>query len=147
MAVGLVPYTPGSSQPTSSFSYPDRASLAFFDDGGGGSLGINGLGVTGVGFLDLKTWFATTNNDLFRSVPLLAAFRKLRSNTDYAALAQLTNNIELQINAISTPVLAPGFSMLAGLGGNDYVPFLSLNGPGAVGLWRVDIKLRHTLVG
>lgn len=144
MGVGIVPWTPGSSVPTSSFSYPNRASLVFFDDGGGGSLLINGLGVTGVGFSDLRTIF-TSNGALFNSIPLLSAFRRLTANTDYAAQAQLISRLDVAIETINNSVLAPAINYLGGTGGNDFVPFLAIDGPAAVGTWRIELKLRHSI--
>lgn len=147
MGVGIVPFAASPAQATS-FSYPNRASLVFFDDGGGGQILLNGLGISNAVVataLDLKTIF-TSNNQPFVSYPLLSAFRRLTVDTQVAAMQQLVKEIEISIITISTAVtIEPSIAYLANIPPAEFVPFLNIAGPAVAGTWRIEIKLRHSL--
>jgi hypothetical protein len=130
------------------YSSPGEVSICAQDDGSGGTVHLNGLGI-GSGTLadavDLKTFF-TSNSVNFQSIPLLSAF-KLVTGVTYNALNvmnQLIRGLDVSVVPISTqPVGAPSIGYLAP--GPTGVPYLDLNGPAVAGVWRFTIKLRHSL--
>ena len=149
MGVGIVPFSSPSNQ-VNSYTLPNAVSLAFFDDGGGGQIYLNGLGILNAdlaGAVDLKTLFQTTNGVVFRSYPLLNAFRRLTTNTSVAAMNQLVQGLRVAVfpMAVGGSSVLPQLSYLAAIGGIDNVPFLSIAGPAVAGTWRVDISLRHSM--
>ena len=142
---------PGSSPPVDVFSLPNAVSFCVTDSGSGGQINLNGLGVgsgTVAGAVDLKTFFGTGTPVLFRSIPLLRAFRVLTNpGTNLAAETQLVNNLHITIYPNGGTGLAamPSVSYNGTVGAAPNVPFLQLNGPAVSGTWRVDIELRHSL--
>jgi hypothetical protein len=149
MAVQIVPFsTPGDQ--VVSYTLPNAVSLAFSDDGGGGTLYLNGLGILNgdlSGAVDLKTLFQTTNGVIFRSYPLLSAFRRLSVNSNQGAMNQLVPRLHISIYPLPTGGSAtlPKIGYLANIGGINFVPFLEIVGPAAAGDWRLDISLRHSI--
>jgi hypothetical protein len=138
-------------------SLPEMIGFAISDDGGGGDIYLNGQGVvnpTVVGAADAKTIF-TSAGLLFRSIPLLRAFRLLyRTPNDAAAEEQFQNNLDISIYPIGgTDGATAGFpvvqanSSLPGAAVN--IPYLHFQRPGGeggvAGLWRVELRLRHTI--
>lgn len=146
MGVGIVPFS-NLSAPAGSISYPNRVSLCFFDDGGGGQILLNGLGVDSgmvASALDLKSIF-TSNSQPFVSYPLLSAFRRLSADTSLAAMLQLVKEVEISIVALSTAVtIEPSITYLSNLAVAN-VPFLQIAGPTVAGTWRIELKLRHSI--
>lgn len=150
MAFTVIPVSTG--YPVGGFSFPNRVSFGVSDDGGGGQVYINGLGVTAsstlpvAGATDLKTLFAAGSVS-FQSIPLMRAFRLLTASTNTAAYQQFNTYLEVLINGCNSSGYAgvPAIVPLAGLGGNTSVPFLAIGGPSVAGLWRVDLKLRHSI--
>lgn len=142
---------PGSSPPVDVFSLPNAVSFCVTDSGAGGQINLNGLGIgsgTVAGAVDLKSFFATGTPVLFRSIPLLRAFRAVNPATTAVAEAQLVNNLHITIYPNGSNGLAamPAVNYLVGLpSGPANVPYLVLNGPSVAGTWRVDIELRHSL--
>lgn len=150
MSVIIIPFSSLPDQ-ASSFSMPNAVSLGFSDDGGGGNLLINGLGVLNAvvsGAIDLKTLFVTTNSRPFNSYPLLNAFRALNpgNQTDKGAQIQLVTGLHVTIVPLTTGLAAmPALEYLASISPVPQVPFLVLVGPAVAGNWRIDIKLRHSI--
>lgn len=144
MAVGIVPVN--SSAPVFGRSYPNRVSLAFFDDGGGGNLFLNGGGISGVGVYDLKTLF-TSVGMLFNSYPLLRAFRQIPNGTNDENCDRILSEIEIVTNQISTatPLANMAVTYNAPTPLNLTWPAIALVGPGIARQWRVDIRLRHSI--
>lgn len=150
MSFIVVPF--GAGTPVDAFSFPNAVSLCVSDDGGGGQIYINGLGVTNgilAGAVDLQTYFGAAN---FHSIPLLKAFRALvgvtGGNQNQSAEQQLCKNLRISIvpvNAAGGPNL-PNLVYLGGIGGAPVnTPLLSLQGPAVAGNWRVEIELRHSI--
>lgn len=146
MSLIIVP-NPSTSQVESSYSQPDHVSLCVTDDGGGGNLLLNGQGVTS-GLLataaDIPTYFGAT---LFKSIPLMRAFRKTTSIQ--AANDQFFKNLNIAIYGLTgtPPASNPSVTVTFETGGFTGVPFLVLVGPGISAFWRVEIGLRHSLPG
>jgi hypothetical protein len=138
---------PVDSSPTTKYSQPDRVSFVVADDGGGGQILLNGLGITSgsvANAVDLATLFGTA----FRSIPLLRAFKVTASAQ--AACDQFFQNLNIQINAIGGTGTStmPSVSLTWGVGGGPAnAPYLIIIGPAVVGEWRVDLQLRHSLPG
>lgn len=148
MAFIIVPSA--SAAPIAAFSFPERVSLVMSDDGGGGDIFLNGRGVLNAaltGAVDLKTFFVTTISALFRSGPLLSAFKQLVTQTDNAACAQLVRSLDITIVPVDAGGRAniPHTTYLGAVGGLEGVPFLKFSGPAVAGSWRVDITLRHSI--
>ena len=142
MAFALVPS--GSGSPLDSFSLPNAVSLVCSDDGNGGALLINGLGFTGAGLADLKTFFGSA----FRSTPLLNAFRRILTASATVAERQLVPAIKVTIVPLDVggvPIGVPGVDYTFTSNATTIAPGVELNGPGVAGYWRVDIELRHTI--
>lgn len=143
-------------------SLPDYVSFAIQDDGSGGSLWINGLGVNGGPIrggdtvTDLKTFFVG-NSALFRAVPLLLAFRRLHGKVSYTnddAQAQFLAFLNVVITPlVSTPqsneVPALWYGVNQSSNGAGDVPYFGIQGIGdgetGAGIWRVDMRLRHSI--
>lgn len=141
---------PGSSPPVDVFSLPNAVSFCVTDSGSGGQINLNAQGIgSGVvaGAVDLKSFFATGTPVLFRSIPLLRAFRLLTVGTNLAAETQLVNNLHITIypNGGSGLAAMPSVNYSGTLPNASNVPFLQLNGPAVSGTWRVDIELRHSI--
>lgn len=138
----------GNSTPVDAFSLPNMCSFVVDDTGAGGQVNINGLGVTSAlvsGAIDLKTYFGAA----FRSLGLLNAFRAITpGGGNQAAELALVPRLEVVIYPVGAVGLAamPAVNYLGGLpSGPDNVPYLTLNGPGVSGTWRVELKLRHSI--
>ena len=141
---------PGASSPVDVFSLPNAVSFCVSDSGSGGQINLNGQGIgsgTVSGAVDLKSFFATGTPVLFRSIPLLRAFRLLVSGTNLAAETQFVSNLHITIYPVgSTGVAAmPSVNYNGTLPNATNVPFVQLNGPAVSGTWRVDIELRHSI--
>lgn len=141
---------PSASNTTMVVSQPDMCSFVVQDDGGGGNVYLNGLGVGNAqvsNAVDLKT-FVTGAGVLWRSEPLRRAFRAVASASILDAIPQLLNNLDISyyyLNGVGT-TQDLGFTYLIGLsGGGSTTPYLSMGGPGAAGLWRVTLRLRHSI--
>lgn len=148
MAFIIVPF--GAGVPVDAFSFPNAVSLAVSDDGGGGQIYINGLGVTNsilAGATDLQTYFGSS----FRSIPLLKAFRKLvgvNGNQNQLAEQQFCTNLKISIVPVNGAgvVALPNLVYLGGIGGAPVTtPLLSFQGPAVSGNWRIEIGLRHSI--
>ena len=141
---------PTTAYPDTPLSLPHYCSFCVQDDGGGGQITINGLGVTSslvAGTTDLKTFF-TGLGLMWRSNPLLRAFRAVPAGTTTAAMNQFINNLEINSYFIAGNGVAGalGFTYLINLGsGGATTPYLSIAGPSVAGIWRVDLKLRHSI--
>lgn len=137
----------GSGPPVDGVSLPNSVSFGLSDDGAGGSVFLNGLGVlnaTVTGAVDLKTYFGSPK---FRSIPLLRAFRAMTAPSAANAEAQFLNNLAISIYPLTTGLAAmPAINYLAGLpNGPANVPYLSIVGPAVAGNWRIEIRLRHSI--
>lgn len=149
MSFILVPF--GSGTPADAFSFPNAVSLCVSDDGGGGQIYINGLGVTNsilAGATDLPTYFGSS----FRSIPLMKAFRMLTGvvggNQNQRTEQQFCNNLKISMIPVNgTGVVAlPNIVYLGGVGGAPVTtPLLSFQGPAVSGQWRIEIVLRHSI--
>lgn len=141
---------PTTSYPDTPLSLPNLCSFCVQDDGSGGAITINGLGVTSsqvAGTSDLKT-FITGLGLTWRSNPLLRAFRACPAGTTTAAMAQFLNNLDINSYFVAGNGVAGalGFNYLINLGsGGASTPYLEVAGPGVAGIWRVDLKLRHSI--
>jgi hypothetical protein len=155
MAFTIVPLTNFGAGFAGGFSSPDLVSLGLIDDGGGGTLNINGLGVVDptVGFAhDLKTEFINAGL-LFNAYPLLRAFRALAPvASDVTAGAQFARWLDIKFNIVSLGPQGAGLPIVnvkAGLsGGPANVPYLQLiraaDESAVEGTWRLDLRLRHS---
>lgn len=161
--MSLIVIPPNSGYPVNGFSLPDMISFCVDDDGTGGQINLNGLGIvspTVTGAVDIKRMF-TDVGLLFNSYPLLNAFRKLSPPTggSPAALAQLVKQVEVNIvrQSLNGSTVYPDQPAVfpVAIGSPDAaigVPFLAIvrelsnagEGPGSPGIWRVALKLRHT---
>jgi len=137
--------------PTSGFSLPDLISLCIRDDDGtGGALYLNGLGVTNIlnNSFDLKLLF-TGVGLVFNSYPLLRAFRAVNAATGNAEmLAQVAKYLEINYYPIAGGAIPLRFVPIAGLGGDPpTVSYLQIIAAvGTIGdTWRLNLKLRHTV--
>jgi hypothetical protein len=147
MAFIVIPF--GSGTPRDAFSFPNAVSICVSDDGGGGQVFINGLGITSgtlAGAVDLKTYFGSS----FRSTPLLRAFRALvgvtGGNQNQLTEQQLCNNLRISFIPIVATTAFPNIAYLAGTGGAPVTtPLLSFQGPGVSGQWRIEIEFRHSI--
>lgn len=140
MSFTLIPINSGA--PVDQFSFPYGVSLAFTDDGGGGNVLLNCLGV-GSGTVatakDLPSFFGSA----WRSIPLANAFRALSSaatNTDVEK--QLTKNLRVSVFPLSSGATPPAINYITVIPG---VPFLEVVGPAVAGTWRVEINYRHSI--
>jgi len=139
-------------------SLPEVAVFCISDNGAGGDLYINGLGVADgdvTGALDLESIY-TDSGLLFKSLPLLRAFRALFGTpTDAAAELQFQQFLDIKVWSPTTGsdngfAGVPTFGAKAGLpGGPANVPYLHIfrpGGEGAVaGQWHIELKLRHSI--
>lgn len=145
----------GLGPPAGPVSLPDLISVGVEDtSGGGGELYINGLGITSglaATAYDLKTFLVAAGLN-FSSIPLLGAFKKART----AALAwqRLVSMLEVNYYALSagnvTDPLNLRFDATSDVVNGEIVPLLHVSaadgGEGySGGLWRLDLRLRHTL--
>lgn len=138
----------GVGSPVDPFSLPNAISLAVQDDGGGGTIFLNGLGFNAPALanaVDIKTFFSTAGVT-FRSGPLLNAFRRIRTATAQAAQNQLVPSLDIGIY----PLVAgadkiPAFNFDYTQSGSTIAPLVTLIGPAVAGFWRVDIRLRHSI--
>lgn len=145
MGVGIVPVNTGA--PTTGYSFPTRVSFAFFDDGGGGTLIVNGGGINGVGIVDLHTLFSSVGK-LFRSFSLLQAFRPLLTpGSGNETEDRIIQELDIRIITVSTSVTPMAVAYNVPVPTANQFPGVGLNGPGAAGTWRVDISLRHSIPG
>ena len=154
--MSLVPVVVTTGYPVTGFSLPDLISLCVRDaDGTGGTLYLNGVGVVnGVDIFDLKTLFTAAGLP-FNSIPLLRAFRSVPAATGNAsALAQFSKNLEINYYptvGVADPAFALRFQPIAGIGGGPATaPYLQIVAPSGGGgyagdIWRLNIKLRHTV--
>jgi hypothetical protein len=155
MSLIIVPTSGG--YPTGGYSLPERVSFVIADsDGSGGTIYINGLGVTTSdepGVYDLKKIF-TAVGMLFNSLPLAGAFKKVSAATLEAVQDQLLKGVSFSFYGFSASAPAPlnlRFGTLNGVGSIPaYVPLLEIEAPnGGEGYtgdtWRVDINLRHSV--
>lgn len=149
MSVTLVPL--GSGYLTQGFSLPDLVSFCIADDGTGGEL-LVGMGVTEalpVGGVDLQAAFIAAGI-LFNSSPLLSVFRLLTPTaSSTAAMNRLVKGVDVNVvPAGSSQIYELPIVLQTEAGGNfPYVAFSRPNGGEAppTGVWRVDIRLRHTI--
>lgn len=150
MGFTVVPVT--SIFPTTGFSLPDLVSLCVDDDGAGGTILLNGGGFNGSpsGAVDLPTLF-TGAGVLFNSIPLMRAFRKLSPTANLtAAMTQLVKNLDVNINPVGpTANEVPSVQVSWTNSGTNF-PFLQLDrplqiDPGPHVVWRVDLRLRHSI--
>lgn len=146
MSFIAVPVTSGS--PTQGYSTPTRCSFCVQDDGGGGQILVNMLGVTSAlvsSAVDLGTLFGTS----FRSIPLKRAFRSV--TTLLAACDQFNTYLNINANFINGVGVAGalGFTYLQGVisSGPANAVYLGIAGPSIAGIWRVDLALRSSIVG
>jgi len=149
MSLILVPLNSG--YPTEGFSLPDLVSFCIADDGTGGEL-LVGMGVTEalpVGGVDLKAAFLAAGL-LFNSTPLMSAFRLLTPTaSSTAAMNRLVPGVDVTVvPAASSQIYELPIVLQTEAGGNfPYVAFSRPNGGEAppTGVWRVDIRLRHSI--
>lgn len=144
MSFLAIPVTTGN--PTTGYSTPNRVSFCVQDDGGGGQLCVNGLGITTVPALDLKTLFGSA----FRSEPLLRAFRAV-GNSALNAMADQFNTY-LNFSSVFINSQGPAGSLAVVylmniVSAPPTVPFFAIGSPGVAGIWRVDLQLRHSIPG
>ncbi len=150
----LIVVTASSGAPAGGVSLPDLVSIGVEDtDGGGGDFYLNGLGITsGLASpaYDLQTIF-TGASMMFNSIPLLKAFRKARSAAE--AWRQLVSQLDISYYALSagnvTDPLNLRFDATSDVVNGVIVPLLHVSaadgGEGYTGgLWRLDVKLRHS---
>lgn len=141
MSFIAVPVASGS--PTAGFSTPNRASFCVQDDGSGGQILVNGLGINAptVSFaVDLKTLFGAA---AWHSRPLLRAFQNC------ASLEAVNNQINTWLNFSSVFINGVGVAGALGITPllvSGYM-FLGIAGPSVAGIWRVDLQLRHSIPG
>lgn len=147
MALALVPgsFAAGTGTAPLSLSLPNTLRLAIFDDGGGGTLSLTGLGAAvaaAAGTSDISA-LVRANGGVFRSIPLLTAFRRYVGTTS-VGLAEL-QLAELDISIVpwanptgstSTPGWRGTFNPAA-----PNVPILQFTGPGVAGTWYVTIRV------
>ena len=145
---------PANVSPTSDpVLTPEAISVCVEDDGAGGSLFLNMMGVnnpTVAGAADLSTFFGR----LVTMFPVARAFRQLYipssgESLDALAGVQIRNNLAVVIYPLSVQEVVLGVGYSGGKVGNVQVPFLELvsSGVGEAGplIWRVDLQLRHSI--
>jgi len=148
MAVTVVPVDSG--QQSGGISLPDYCSFCISNSGGDvGQVLINGMGVTSasiVNAFDLKTMF-TSAGFTFRSYPLLRAFRIVGTVAD--AHTQFVTHLDINsflMGAVGATT-GIGIDYLHGIGGGpSNVPYLGISVPDANAIWRVDLRLRHSIM-
>lgn len=158
MSFVIVPTSPGTitapaGYPTANYCLSNGVSLVMSDDGGGGQVFLNGQGVLNAlvaGAVDLKTFFVTTLGIPFTANALLRAFRLLAPAGAVSlsgAMSQFIRNLDISMTTVTTAVSTyPAVDYLNAVGAAPTnVPFLKFQGPGISGIWRVDIKLRHSI--
>ena len=141
---------PSAGSPAGAISLPNYCSFVVQDDGSGGNVYLNGLGVGTAqvtSAVDLKT-FITGLGLTWRSDALLRAFRAVASLSTIDSMNQFLTYLDISyffLNGVGT-TQDLGFTPLLGLsGGGASTPYMNIAGPGAAGLWRVDLKLRHSI--
>lgn len=143
--MGFIFNVPSASTPNTGYSLPDAVSFVVADTGSGGDMYINCLGMNGSpvsGSVDLPSAFGHA----WRSIPFAHAFRALTPTaSDQAATDQLVRELIVTLTPLNAGATAnlPWVGYLGTLSGN--IPFLHLAGPGAVGAWRVDLRMVHSL--
>ncbi len=152
MSLLLVPVNVGPT--TDPLAEPEYISVAVQDDGDGGQLRLNMMGVndpTVSGAADLSTFFGTNINEF----PIARAFRQLyqpifssgsESQQNLAAI-QIRKFLSISIYPLLTLQSIVGVGYDAATVNSAQVPFLELISAGIEGggLWRLDIQLRHTI--
>lgn len=157
MALVVIPPNINSAAYIAGESLPDLAAFAISDDGSGGEIFLNGQGVvapTVTGAYDLKTIY-TSAGVLFRSIPLLRAFRLLYNTpNDVAAEIQFHNFLDLDMFPVAGSNGAicglPTITCTAGTpSGPLNVPYLHILRPSdesaVAGTWRLELRLRHSI--
>lgn len=145
---------PASVSPTSDpVLTPEYISVCVEDDGAGGTLLLNMMGVndpTVSGAKDLSTFFGK----LVTMFPVARAFRQLYipasgEGLDSEAAIQIRNNLAVTIYPLDVQEVVLGVGYSGAKVGNVQVPFLELvsSGVGEAGplIWRVDLQLRHSI--
>lgn len=147
MSFIAVPTIGPAGGPTAAISLPNMVSFCVQDNGGGGQIFLNGLGVLNAlvaGAVDLKTFFGT----FFNSLSLLSAFKTLTGALVSQPAGQMVPALEISIVPHGNPGLAamPAVTYLVGIGaGPAQAPYVAIAGPAVAGTWRVNIRLRHSI--